>query len=117
MLRIFILLFIFPLVVQSQVKKNKIKGEDQESKPLEKGNGFLISGNVQGFPDGTPVSFLNQQTGAAEQQAVIQKGKFINKRIGTYNVRNNGRIRGSGRSDPESLGLSPRTPERNPKSC
>jgi len=40
---------------------------------------FEISGNVTGYPDGTSVSFLNQQTGAPEKQATIEKGKFVIK--------------------------------------
>jgi len=37
---------------------------------------FEISGNVTGYPDGTSVSFLNQQTNTPEKQATIEKGKF-----------------------------------------
>jgi peroxiredoxin len=40
---------------------------------------FEITGNVTGYPDGTSVSFLNQQTGAPEKQASIEKGKFVIK--------------------------------------
>ena len=39
-------------------------------------DGFIIDGNIKGFPDGTAVAFLNEQTGMPEQQAVIQGGKF-----------------------------------------
>ena len=42
-------------------------------------NGFEISGNVTGYPDGTSVSFLNQQTQTPEKQATIEKGKFTIK--------------------------------------
>jgi peroxiredoxin len=41
--------------------------------------GFEISGNVTGYPDGTSVSFLNQQTNTPEKQATIEKGKFTIK--------------------------------------
>ncbi|MDE3183472.1 MAG: AhpC/TSA family protein [Bacteroidota bacterium] len=41
--------------------------------------GFEISGNVSGYPDGTSVSFLNQQTQTPEKQASIEKGKFTIK--------------------------------------
>lgn len=40
---------------------------------------FEITGNVIGYPDGTSVSFLNQQTGIPEKQASIEKGKFVIK--------------------------------------
>ncbi|HZI69130.1 MAG: redoxin domain-containing protein [Ginsengibacter sp.] len=41
--------------------------------------GFKISGTVTGYPDGTAVSFLNQQTQTPEKQATIQNGKFTIK--------------------------------------
>lgn len=41
--------------------------------------GYEISGNVTGYPDGTAVSFLNQQTNTPEKQATIQNGKFTIK--------------------------------------
>ena len=39
-------------------------------------DGYIISGHIKGFPDGTAVSFLNEQTGVPEQQALIKEGKF-----------------------------------------
>jgi thiol-disulfide isomerase/thioredoxin len=77
MMKFLIFLFLVPGIALSQVKKSKVKVEKQVEEPMVKGNGFLITGNVTGFPDGTPVSFLNQQTNTPEQQAVIQKGKFV----------------------------------------
>ncbi len=41
--------------------------------------GFEISGNVTGYPNGTSVSFLNQQTNTPEKQTTIQDGKFTIK--------------------------------------
>lgn len=41
--------------------------------------GYEINGEVTGYPDGTSVSFLNQQTNALEKQATIEKGKFTIK--------------------------------------
>ncbi|MEP6615392.1 MAG: TlpA disulfide reductase family protein [Ginsengibacter sp.] len=76
MMRIFILLFIFPFFVNAQAKKTRIKTDQTVVKTMDKGDGFLITGNVTGYADGTAVSFLNQKTGAPEQQAVIQNGKF-----------------------------------------
>lgn len=40
-------------------------------------SGFVITGNVTGYPDGTAVSFLDEQTNKPEKQATIQNGKFI----------------------------------------
>jgi len=70
MKRFFILILIFPFFGFSQAKKTT------ES---HKQNSFLISGNVTGFPDGTSVSFLNEQTNLPEKQTSIEKGKFIIK--------------------------------------
>jgi peroxiredoxin len=44
-----------------------------------KGGGYEITGNISGYPDGTSVSFLNQQTNTLEKQATIEKGKFTIK--------------------------------------
>jgi peroxiredoxin len=73
---IFILLFLLPLFALSQGKK-KITAKPKVQTPVF--DGYIITGNVVGYPDGTPVSFLNEQTNAPEQQAIINKGKFIIK--------------------------------------
>jgi len=70
-----ILLFILPFLGFSQVKKTPAKPKEQKSAF----DGYIITGTVTGFPDGTPVSFLNEQTSSPEQQAVINKGKFVIK--------------------------------------
>lgn len=70
MKKIFIFLLVFPLFGFSQTKK-------VTKTPVQKG--FVISGNVTGFADGTPVSFLNEQTSLPEKQASIKKGKFVIK--------------------------------------
>jgi thiol-disulfide isomerase/thioredoxin len=41
--------------------------------------GFVISGTVTGFTNGTSVSFLNEQTNQPEKQTTIENGKFIIK--------------------------------------
>jgi Peroxiredoxin len=75
---IFILFFLLPVLGFSQVKKPvKAKPKKQIQAPVF--DGYIITGTVTGFADGTPVSFLNEQTNAPEQQAVITKGKFIIK--------------------------------------
>lgn len=70
MKKILIFLLVFPFFGFSQTKKtNKTHAE----------NGFVISGNVTGFADGTSVSFLNEQTNLPEKQTSIEKGKFVIK--------------------------------------
>ncbi len=39
-------------------------------------DGYIINGDVKGFPDGTPVSLLNGQTGAPESETTIVANKF-----------------------------------------
>ena len=60
---LFLFLIAIPLFVSSQ---NTSKG-------------YEITGNITGYPDGTAVSFLNQQTNTPEKQTTIEKGKFILK--------------------------------------
>lgn len=73
---VFILLSLLPLFAVSQVKK-PVKTKPKVVTPAF--DGYTITGTVTGFADGTPVSFLNEQTGAPDQQAVITKGQFIIK--------------------------------------
>ena len=80
MKQIFILLFLLPLFAASQVKHTATKAKVQPPKQAEPAfDGFVITGTITGFPDGTPVSFLNEQTQVPEQQATIQKNKFVIK--------------------------------------
>lgn len=75
---IFILLIVLPALGFSQAKK-QVKAKLKVQTPAPVFDGYIITGTVTGFPDGTPVSFLNEQTNAPEQQAKITKGKFIIK--------------------------------------
>ena len=76
-MRSFFLLFLFiPVFGFSQVKKNTSAKPKFQAPAFD---GYIITGIVTGFPDGTPVSFLNEQTNTPEQQAVVTKGKFIIK--------------------------------------
>lgn len=71
-----LLLLLVPVFGFSQVKKPVKTAPKIQAAAFD---GYSITGNISGFPDGTPVSFLNEQTNAPEQQAVISKGKFIIK--------------------------------------
>lgn len=70
MKKLLILLVAVPFFGLAQSQK---KTEEMASK------GFVISGNVTGFTNGTSVSFLNEQTNQPEKQTTIENGKFIIK--------------------------------------
>ncbi|HEV8080940.1 MAG TPA: TlpA disulfide reductase family protein [Chitinophagaceae bacterium] len=73
---IFIVILLLPVFGYAQIKKSA------EAKPKIQTvafDGYVITGMVNGFADGTPVSFLNEQTNVPEQQSIISKGKFIIK--------------------------------------
>ncbi len=92
MKRLFLLLTICPALAMAQVKpKPKVKTGLQpaaaakaktkmvaiKQKPQALRDNFIINGNIKGYPDGTPVSILNGQTGASEGETTIAKGKFV----------------------------------------
>ena len=67
MKRIFFLFVLLPFLGTAQTSANAINNST---------GGYEISGNISGYPDGTTVSFLNQQTGVPEKQTTFQNGKF-----------------------------------------
>ena len=71
-----ILLFLLPVLGFSQVKKATKAIPKVQTTVFD---GYVITGTVTGFADGTSVSFLNEQTGTPDKVAVINKGKFIIK--------------------------------------
>jgi thiol-disulfide isomerase/thioredoxin len=70
MKRLIILLVALPFFCFAQTAKKTVT-------PAAKG--FVITGNVTGFPNGTAVSFLNEQTNQPEKQTTIENGKFVVK--------------------------------------
>lgn len=70
MKKIFVLLLIVPFFCFSQTKA-------KTQAPVE--NGFVITGNITGYANGTSVSFLNDQTGQPEKQTTIENDKFVIK--------------------------------------
>ena len=72
----FFLLLILPVIGFSQAKK-VTKSKPKIQTPAF--DGYVITGDIAGFADGTTVSFLNEQTGVPDKVAVITKGKFIIK--------------------------------------
>ncbi len=73
MKRIFLLLFLLPVFSFAQVAKNAKGKTNTKQSPAE---GFLISGDIKGYPDGTLVALLNGQSGAAEMETNLKAGKF-----------------------------------------
>lgn len=69
-----ILYLFIPLFALSQ-KKPVVK-KPVKSAVVAKTDGFVINGNVTGYPDGTKVYFYNEQTGQPEQKATMKAGKF-----------------------------------------
>lgn len=71
---IIIILFLTPAVFIGQAKVSK-----PSISHAVKQEGYVIKGDISGYPDGTPVSFLNQQTNTPEQKAVFKNGMFVIK--------------------------------------
>ena len=86
--RIFLLLFLFagysvmPAFTFAQVKpkaktKSKTKAVSKATEDVKRvATNFVINATVTGFPEGTPVEFLNGQTGATELSTTVQANKF-----------------------------------------
>jgi peroxiredoxin len=67
----FLLICLLPLFSIAQTKpKAKPK---VPAKPLD---GYVIDGNVTGFPDGTSIDLINNQTGAPEISTTIKANRF-----------------------------------------
>ena len=90
MKRFFLLLLVVPVFAMAQVKpkpkvglhpaapvkaKTKVVATKQKAQPVR--DSYIITGTMKGYPDGTPVSILNGQTGASEGETTIAKGKFV----------------------------------------
>lgn len=90
MKKYFLLLFTVPVLGYAQVKRGSVKksrAASTLSKPTSKVpskkleitkavDGFLINGNISGYPEGTPVSLINANTGAVELTSKTSMGKF-----------------------------------------
>lgn len=83
MKRIFLLLFLTPAMLWAQKKPQpKAKPATKiNAKPVVKpvaapADGFVINGEIKGFPDGTAVALINPNTGAPEVSTTIKKEKF-----------------------------------------
>jgi len=77
----FLLILLLPLfsVAQTTSKAKPhatVKKTVAAEKPVD---GFIINGDVTGFPDGTLVDLLNNQTGAQEEETTLTNDKFVLK--------------------------------------
>jgi peroxiredoxin len=79
--RFFLFIFLLPAITfaQKTVKpKAKIPVKTKLAvKPVAAFDGFVINGEIKGFPDGTTVALINPNSGATEVSTVIKKEKFI----------------------------------------
>lgn len=76
MRRIFLLFLLVPVLSVAQVKpKPKPAAKTvTKAKPVD---GFVVSGDVQGFPEGTKVELLNGRTGETELTSTVKANKFV----------------------------------------
>ena len=65
--------------VAPKVKAGLIKPKTPATANISTGTGFVINGEVKGYPDGTHVSLLNGQSGASEQESTVTANKFTFK--------------------------------------
>lgn len=83
---LFLFLFI-PAILNAQVKNNKTVSTqkttskktivlDKTPKQVKAEDGFLISGTIEGFANGTVLKLLNGNSGVEESNTTVQNGKF-----------------------------------------
>jgi len=79
MKRLVLALVFIPVCLFAQ-KQPGAKAPASKSAPAkaatQASEGFVIEGNVTGYPDGTKIALLNGQTGQPEQQGGIYQNKF-----------------------------------------
>jgi peroxiredoxin len=77
MKKIILAFLLLPLLSVAQVPKKTLHKKTAVAAPAKPLDGYLISGTIKGYPDGTAVVLVNAQTGAPETQTVISKNKFV----------------------------------------
>lgn len=70
MKQILFLLMALPFMGFSQSANSSKSGNEE---------GFVISGDIKGFPDSTSVSFFDDSKNALEKKGIIENGKFVIK--------------------------------------
>lgn len=78
---VFVVILLISLSAFAQIKQKAIHKNlpAQKTEEIKSVDGFVINGEIKGFPDGTPVALLNGQTGAPETETTISKNKFMFK--------------------------------------
>ena len=78
MRRIFLLFLLIPVLSVAQVKpKPKPKPAAKTITQAKPVYGFVVSGDVQGFSEGTKVELLNGRTGETELTSTVKANKFL----------------------------------------
>jgi peroxiredoxin len=73
----FLILLLAPLFSAAQVKqKAKPRSVIKTADQVKPADGFIISGDVLGFAEGTKVELLNGRTGETEVMSAVKAGKF-----------------------------------------
>jgi hypothetical protein len=83
MKKYFLFIVLLPFVGIAQKSKTAVKAKNTLVKqdvvqvmPAKPADGFLIIGNIKGYPDGTTVALHNGNTGAQELTTQIQNNRF-----------------------------------------
>ena len=77
MKRLFLIILLIPVLTMAQQKAKPVaKTKTVKTTETKVADVFSIDADIKGFPDGTPVSLLNGQTGAPESETTIKQNKF-----------------------------------------
>ena len=87
--KVFLFALLLPALVFGQANSNSKKSTAKSAAhpatvSARPADGFVITGSIKGFPDGTSVSLLNGQTGAPESETTVSKNSFtFSGKVGT----------------------------------
>ena len=75
MKRSLLLIMFLPVLAYTQVSP-KSKRVSKTTENTNQAQGFVINGEITGYPEGTQVSLLNGQTGVSESETTLKANKF-----------------------------------------
>ena len=75
MKRSLLLIMFLPVLAYTQVSP-KSKRVPKTTENTNQAQGFVINGEITGYPEGTQVSLLNGQTGVSESETTLKANKF-----------------------------------------